>query len=86
MIILSAQQAREFNVFLKKWSAVIPNGHALQPVEIKNNNFILPNNVLADPAFAVLKSKLTIDLSTLQIRDIQPTELIVKELPFTTNI
>jgi hypothetical protein len=82
MIVLTAQQNTDFLLFLDKWKAVIPNGHALQPVEIKNNKFILPNNVLADPAFATLKSKLTIDLGTLEIREIDKTELIINELPF----
>ena len=82
MIILSAQQAREFNVFLQKYKSLIPNGHALQPIAILNNKYILPNAVLADPHFNELKSKLTIDLSTLEIRDIEESELIVEKLWF----
>jgi hypothetical protein len=82
MIILSSQQAREFSIFLRKWAAVIPQGHAIQPIEIKNEKYILPNSVLTDPCFKELKSKLTIDLSTLEIRDIKESELIVEKLWF----
>ena len=82
MIVLTAQQNSDFLLFLEKWKGVIPDGHKLQPIEIKNNKFILPNNVLSDPAFSTLKSKLTIDLGTLDIREVDKTELIINEINF----
>lgn len=79
MIILSEKQYQDLVDFILKNKADIPIFAQIMPIKIKTG-YMLPESILNDANFLELRKKLTIDVQTLEIREVNESELIESNL------
>lgn len=53
---------------------MIPDGSLIEPVELPTGNYCLPDMVLIDPAYAVLRNTMQTKLTDLEIRELTTEE------------
>ena len=80
MIVLNTEQTQWLTIFMTVNRSLYPEWAGVAPREIKNNLFILPENVLEDEKFAQVKQALGDRLSGITIRDVQPDEYINRDI------
>jgi hypothetical protein len=77
MIVLNQSQVTWLNQFLSDNKQDMPFGLGVQPIQIKNNKWVLPETVLEDIRLHTLKFKLGRNLEGLEVRAITEEELIL---------
>ena len=83
MIVLDAYQKDFITTFLADYrDELLKEGLEIQPIEIKNNLWILPESVLSDPRTQGAKKALADSghLANMVVREVDPSELIVYDL------